>query len=197
LLLAVDGQTIQLRSVAKSISLPEGAGNLPTLRIVWDLIGDLPDYGNAAKILRFENKNNPDRIGWNEIVVGRVSGINVFDSTAFGSGVTDELKAYPQETLSAPLAERTAEFSFTANALSSDARALRNRDGHQSAPIEKDKFAELISVPEITPTIILLGCSSPSASARCTRSRPDTAKRSSARISSAREARRNTLFFWD
>jgi hypothetical protein len=32
LLLAVDGQTIQLRSVAKSISLPEGAGNLPTLR---------------------------------------------------------------------------------------------------------------------------------------------------------------------
>jgi ABC-type nickel/cobalt efflux system permease component RcnA len=157
LALSVDGQPIQLRAVEKNISLPAGSGNLPTLRVEWDLIGDLPDYGNAAKILRFENKNNPDRIGWNEIVVGRVSGINVFDSTAFGSGITDELKAYPQETLSAPLAERTAEFSFTANALSSDARALRNRDGHQSAPIEKDKFAELISVPEITPTIILLG----------------------------------------
>ncbi len=33
LLLAVDGQPIQLRPVAKNISLPLGSGNLPTLRI--------------------------------------------------------------------------------------------------------------------------------------------------------------------
>jgi ABC-type nickel/cobalt efflux system permease component RcnA len=158
LLLAVDGQTIQLRSVAKSISLPEGAGNLPTLRIVWDLIGDLPESSTEVSRLKFENKNHLDRIGWNEIVVGRAAGVSIFDSTAYGSAATDELKAYPQETLSLPLAERTAEFLFTSTAVPMGARLLQNRDGHIAAPVAaKDKFAELISVPEITPQIILFG----------------------------------------
>ena len=157
LLLSVDGRRIEFRPTTKNISLPAGSGNLPTVRIEWNLIADLPDSENAIKNLQFENKNNAERIGWNEIVVERVSGINVFNSTAFGSGITDELKAYPQETLSSPLAERTAEFSFTSNTIPPNARALQNRDGRQTAPIEKDIFAGLISVPEITPTIILFG----------------------------------------
>ncbi len=158
LLLAVDGQTIQLRSVAKNISLPEGAGNLPTLRIEWDLIGDLPESSTEVSRLKFENKNYLDRIGWNEIVVVRAAGVSIFESTAYGSAATDELKAYPQETLSLPLAERTAEFLFTSTAVPPGARLLQNRDGHIAAPVAaKDKFAELISVPEITPQIILFG----------------------------------------
>jgi len=157
LLLTIDGQSIELRPTAKNISLPMGSGNLPTLRIEWDLIGDLPNSETAIQKLRFENKNNHERIGWNEIVVGRVSGINIFDSTAKGSGITDELKSYPQETLSSPLTERTAEFSFTSSTIPPNSKILQNRDGHVSTPVEKDKFAELIAVPEITPTIILFG----------------------------------------
>jgi len=157
LLLSVNKKTIELRPTAKNISLPTGSGNLPTLRIEWDLIGDLPNSETAIQKLRFENKNNHERIGWNEIVVGRVSGINIFDSTAKGSGITDELKSYPQETLSSPLTERTAEFSFTSSTIPPNSKILQNRDGHVSTPVEKDKFAELIAVPEITPTIILFG----------------------------------------
>ena len=157
LLLSVDGQTIDLRSTATKISQPPGAGNLPTLRIEWDLVGDLPPTDAAVRKLNFENKNGTERVGWNEIVVGRISGINIFDSTAFGSGASDELKSYPQESLSSPLTERKAELSFTTNAVPPSSKVLQNRDGHISAPVEKDKFAELIAVPEITPTIILLG----------------------------------------
>lgn len=157
LLLTVDGSRVELRSVGKKITLPMGAGNLQTLRIEWDLIGDLPETASEISRLEFENKNNADRIGWNEIVVGRAAGVNIFDSTAFGSGITDELKAYPQESLMSPLTERRAEFSFTTNAIPATAKVLQNRDGHVSAPIEKDRFAELISVPEITPSIILFG----------------------------------------
>ncbi len=158
LLLSVDGQSIELRPTATNISQPMGAGNLPTLKIAWDLIGDLPDSQNSIRRVRYENKNNLERIGWNEIVVERTAGINIFDSNAFGSGITDELKAYPQETLSSPLTERTAEFSFTSNSIPPDGRILQNRDGHVSAPVAvKDKFAELVSVPEITPQIILFG----------------------------------------
>ena len=116
-----------------------------------------PASGATAGKIHFENKNGAERVGWNEIVVGRISGINIFDSTAFGSGASEELKSYPQESLTSPLTERAADFSFTTNAVAPNSKILQNRDGHVSAPVEKDKFAELIAVPEITPTIILLG----------------------------------------
>ncbi len=152
----VDGQSITLRPTGKSIALEEGSGNLPILKIKWDLIGDLPDSGaSAVRRVSFENKNYPERIGWDEIVVARVSGVNVFDSTAYGNGVTDELKTYPQD-LSSPLREKNAEFSFTAGAIPQNAKPLQNRDGHLSAPVEKDRFAELIK-GEITPSVVLLG----------------------------------------
>ena len=157
LTLSIDGNPIELRPTAKNISQPLGAGNLPTLRIEWDLFGDLPNAETSISRLKFENKNGAERVGWNEIVVGRVSGINIFDSTAYGSGASEELKSYPQESLTSPLTERAAEFSFTSNTIPPVSKALQNRDGHISAPVEKDKFAELIAVPEITPTIILLG----------------------------------------
>ncbi len=156
--LSVDDAPVILRSIENKISLPTGSGNLPTLRIEWDLIGDLPDSSaNAVHRLKFENKNHAGRIGWNEIVVERVGGVNVFNSTAFGSGITDELKAYPGENLNAPLGERLAEFSFSASRIPQNAKPLQNRDGHISAPLEKDRFAELIAIPEVTPSIILFG----------------------------------------
>jgi nickel/cobalt exporter len=154
--ISADGQLLKLRSNARNITLEEGSGNLPILKIKWDLIGDLPNTGaNDVHQVKFENKNYAERIGWDEIVVARVSGVNVFNSTAFGSGITNELKTYPQD-LSAPLREKTAEFSFTSNAIPQNAKPLQNRDGHTSAPVEKDKFAELIK-GEITPSIVLLG----------------------------------------
>jgi ABC-type nickel/cobalt efflux system permease component RcnA len=154
---SVDGQFVELRPTAKEIYLEEGSGNLPILKIKWDLLGDLPNPAeNDIHKVKFANKNYLERIGWNEIVVGRVGGINVFDSTAFGSGVSDELKNFPNESLTAPLAERSAEFSFTSNSLPQEVKALQNRDGQPTAPIEKDKFAELIK-GEITPSVVLLG----------------------------------------
>ena len=137
--------------------MEEGSANLPILKVKWDLIGDLPDLNTAdVHKVEFENKNNAGRIGWNEIVVERVSGINIFNSTAFGSGITDELKSYPGENLNARLDERKAEFSFTSSAIAADVKPLQNRDGHISTPVEKDKFAELIN-GEITPSVILFG----------------------------------------
>ena len=156
LALTVNNQPLEIRAESKNISLNEGAGNLPTLRIEWNLIGNLQNVIETNQV-SFENKNFAERIGWNEIVVNRTNGINIFDSTAFGSGVTDELKAYPQESLNAPLAERTAQFLFSTNAIPANAKLLQNRDGHITATVQKDRLAELIAVPEITPAIALFG----------------------------------------
>ncbi|MGI8884777.1 MAG: nickel/cobalt transporter [Pyrinomonadaceae bacterium] len=153
--LSVDGQPLQIQSAAKNISLVPGAGNLSTLRFEWDFTTEISDGSkDAIRRVRFENNNHKERVGWNEIVVNRVAGTNVFDSTTFGSGITDELRTYPEDMLLAPLSEREAEFSFTTSAVAADVKLLQNRNGGVSAPVQKDKFAELISVREFSPAII-------------------------------------------
>jgi nickel/cobalt exporter len=156
--LSVDDVPLQIQTISKNISLPVGAGNLSTLRMEWSLMAPLP-AGDKESVhrLRFEDNNYKGRVGWNEIVVKRASHINIFDSTAYGSTLTDGLKTYPEDMLAAPLTEREAEFSFTAAAVPADAKLLGDRNGSISAPVQKDKFAELISVPEITPAIALFG----------------------------------------
>lgn len=156
--LFIDNQPLQIQTQAKNISLQTGSGNLPTLRIEWDFVGEIPlNAKDAVHRLRFENANYKERVGWNEIVVNRAADVNVFDSSAFGSAVTDKLKSYPEDMLSAPLTERTAELSFSAANVPANAAALQNRNGSVSASIQKDRLADLISVPEVTPAIVLVG----------------------------------------
>ena len=154
--LSVNNQPVSLRSASKTIELKKGEGGLPILTVAWNLIGDLP-VSNQTNRIRFENKNNANRIGWNEIVVQPFGALKIFDSNAFGSNRSDELKTYPEDMLSAPLSERAADFSITNGAIPENAKPLQNRDGKATATVQKDKFAELINVPEITFPIALIG----------------------------------------
>ena len=156
LFLTVNSQPLALRSESTEVQMESGAGSLPTLKIKWNLLADLPKIETTNQV-RFENKNYLERIGWNEIIINRVGSVNVFDSTAFGSSITDELKAYPQETLDASLAERSASFSFSNGAIPENARLLQNRDGHQNVAVQRDRLAELIDVPEITFPVVVFG----------------------------------------
>jgi len=154
--LAVNGKARDLRVAKDAISLNTGAGGLQTLRIEWDLAASFENISGENKLI-FRNDNYPERVGWREIVVNPAGGIDIYNSNAFGSGITDELLAYPEETLSAPLNERSAEFTFASGGLPRDAKALQNRDGHITAGVQVDRLAALISVPEITPLIALFG----------------------------------------
>ena len=110
LLVTVNGKTIPLQIVSKTLSLPRGSGGLYTLRVECDFAGDISgtDEGSNRRF-HFEDRNNPERIGWHEIVVTG-SSAKIFNSSAFGSQVTDELKVYPEDMLTAPLDERIADF---------------------------------------------------------------------------------------
>jgi ABC-type nickel/cobalt efflux system permease component RcnA len=157
--LTIDGARVPLQVVARRISLPEGVGGLRTLRIECDFAGVVPaagDAGNQTRRLKFEDTNYRERAGWREAVVIPAAGVSVFDSTAFGSALTDELKVYPEDLLAAPLDERAVELSFTQGAMPANAAALRARDGRPLAQ-SRDRFAELISVQELTPAVALFG----------------------------------------
>jgi nickel/cobalt exporter len=151
-----DGERIPMRLASKAVSMPKGSGGLMTLRIECDFEGVAPETATGTHRLRFEDTNYRERVGWREIVVEPAGGVAVFDSTAFGSGVTDELKTYPQDNLAAPLDETDAEFSWRRGGTPTNAVALRTREG---MPVvrTRDRFAELISVEELTPLVALLG----------------------------------------
>lgn len=155
--LMVDGKAIPLTIDAKSISTPQGSSALSTIRIECDFVGSAPFVqGDLARRFHFEDTNYSDRIGWHEIVVLPSANNHIFDSNAFGSAVTDELKTYPSDMLTAPLDERMADFSVTSAPLPAGAIALQTRDG-RAAVTSRDRFTELISVPVLTPLLALIG----------------------------------------
>lgn len=159
LVVTAGGVRVPLKSIAEGISVPVGDGGLSTLRVETQLEGKLPP-GEAGGVrrLRFENNNDRGRAGWYEIVAAPAPGAAIFDSTAYGSAVTDELRAYPQDLLFAPLNERAAEFSLSpAGGVPEGAKPLSARDGSPVAAPSRDRFAELIAVPELTTGVALLG----------------------------------------
>ena len=157
ILVDIDGLRLTLEAAAKNLSLPPGAGGLPTLRVECDFTGTIPSRTSGAPHrLRFEDTNHQDRIGWREIVVKPAAGVAIFDSSAFGNSISDALRAYPADTFVAPLDERVAELSFTRGAPPAGAQALRTRDGRVTAQA-RDRLVELIGVPEVTPAVALLG----------------------------------------
>lgn len=152
--LTADGQPVELELQEKHIGQSPGAAGLMTLRIVFDLTGSWTASANTR--LKLENTNLVERAGWREIVVTPISGVSVFNSTAFGNAVTDELKAYPEDLLTAPLNESKAEWSVARGAIPAEAKPLTLRDGKPVA-VQRDRFAELITVEKLTPGVILLG----------------------------------------
>ena len=150
--ISAGGVQLPLAVVRQTPQIRPGEGDLPILTFRWELSAALPDGFEAGRI-RFTNGNNSDRVGWNEIVVKPISGISIFDSTAFGNTITDELRVFPVDRTSSPLAERTIEFSFTEGKLPRGTKPLRDRDGSVAEPAPRDRLAELIKTPEITPAI--------------------------------------------
>ena len=64
--LIVGGEQADLTVNGSKIWTEKGAGELPTLKINWDIIAKIP---SASGVVHFENRNYADRVGWNEIVV--------------------------------------------------------------------------------------------------------------------------------
>lgn len=160
LVLTVDGKRIPLEATTKRISLPQGQGNLPTLRIECDFVAVFDERFSAASVeaarqVRFEDLNYRERVGWRETIVAPAASIVVFDSTVFSSSLTNELRNYPEDLLAAPLAERGAQFSFTAGVIPQGAAALLTREGRPASVAQPDKLAQLISLRELTFGVVI------------------------------------------
>src|SRR5262249_24550443 len=150
-----DGAPVALRLTGKSVSKRPGAAGLFTLRIVYELTGEFASTG-AARRFRLEKADMAERGGGREIVVAAAPGGPGFDRPRYGGGVSTELRAYPEDLLMAPLDERVAEWSTTTGQAPANAKPLTLRDG-RPVVAARDRFAELIAAPNLTPGVILIG----------------------------------------
>lgn len=165
LLIDVDGRPVPLGVSAKRVSLPTGMGGLATLRIEVDLAGSFSEDITRDHHVGFQDTNHANRVGWREVVAAAAEGITVFDSSAFSNSVTAELTSYPEDLLSRPLDERSAEFSFRSGPAPSgstplatrEGEPLGNRLGNEGGSARTDRLSELISSPDLTPGIALFG----------------------------------------
>ena len=153
--LTVDGTPLALERRQAVVSQPPGQGGLTTLRLAVQFDASLPDSAATGTPHRVEisDTNEPDRVGWREIVAVATGDASIADSTVPDRDVSDELRAYPADLTSAPLRVEKATFSVTPGTVASLVLPLA------SAPTAAPKrsggrFTALIDRHDITPLVL-------------------------------------------
>jgi len=111
--LTFDGKPAALRRVTRTLSFPEGQGGLPTLRLEVVYAADLPNRGAPSVQMTYEDTNDLNRVGWREIIArpGNEQ-TQLQQSSVPRQDVSNELRTYPGDLLTSPLAVRTAQVRF-------------------------------------------------------------------------------------
>jgi nickel/cobalt exporter len=107
--LRLDGQRVPLETVTSRSTFRPGAGGLETLRFE----AVYRARGSGAS-LRLDDRNYASRVGWREIVVQARDGAELISASVPAQSASDELRAYPDQLLSAPLDVTSATATFRA-----------------------------------------------------------------------------------
>ncbi len=108
--LLVDGRRVQLTPVRQRVQLRPGAGGLPTAR--YELVLTGPRLRSTSS-LYLRDETYAGRLGWREVVVSAAGGAHIASSTAPAVSPSRQLRSYPQDSLSSPLAITRASARVT------------------------------------------------------------------------------------
>lgn len=109
--LTVGGRAVLLEIADHRLEQPPGQGGLTTLRLEVLYIGALTEVSGATNV-RFEDTNQPERLGWREIVARPIGGSRITSSDVPEADRTAELTRYPEDPSVAPLDVRAAEITY-------------------------------------------------------------------------------------
>ncbi|TAK01597.1 MAG: hypothetical protein EPO36_04885 [Chloroflexota bacterium] len=127
--LRVDDAPIDLRLEGAGLSFPAGAGGVPTMRLVCELVATLPSPLPAGSVVRFGDASYAERIGWREIVVigdGLTIGGLEDGSAPTSADVSARLTGYPESLLAQPLDIRSVGFTVTPGGPTAEPFAARD-----------------------------------------------------------------------
>jgi ABC-type nickel/cobalt efflux system permease component RcnA len=152
--LTVDGVPLALDAAQTSLTLPEGQGGLSTLRLMIRFDARLPAaHGEGSLQVTLTDENEPDRIGWREIVVVARGDASVSNSTVPARDVSAELTEYPDNLLQSPLDAREATFTFRPG---TNVPPVAFQLPDQASTTPNNAFTRLIDRDTVTP-IALIG----------------------------------------
>ncbi len=100
--LSADAGLLALRELRHRLAFPPGQAGLRTTRLEVLLATQPLTAGRPARI-SYRDTNFAGRLGWKEIVVREGSGSRVLSSSAPSTSASNELLAYPKDSLQSPL----------------------------------------------------------------------------------------------
>ncbi|MEX2314581.1 MAG: sulfite exporter TauE/SafE family protein, partial [Thermomicrobiales bacterium] len=121
----------------------------------------LPDGWKEDGFGGYTDRNYQDRLGWREVVVQGGAGVAIESSTAPETDVTNELRAYPEDTLSSPLDVSEATFTLVPGDSAPVGRAETARDAAVRVQAETnggwatDRVANLITREQTVPVFLV------------------------------------------
>ena len=152
--LALDNKALDLTLDSSSVAFPAGAGGLSALRLTCEFSAVIPN-AQTKQSLSFADDSYSERIGWREIVVS-ADGLQLngdFESAS----ISDRLTSYPEDLLSSPLDQRRITLGISSSSISMQKSPAALSQPVLSMPgIRSDRFTELITMQNLTPSAILL-----------------------------------------
>lgn len=145
--LLVDGRRAPLRVVERRVTSRAGAGGLATLRLEFVYEG-----GPAGRELRFLDRALPGRVGWREVTLSARDGADVIRSSVPPTSESDELRAYPDDLLRAPLDVSEA----SAVVVPGTTTGAPPRIGAVDQPSRHAGGLEALVERDLTPAVVLL-----------------------------------------
>jgi nickel/cobalt exporter len=150
--LTLGGTRIPLTVERDEVRFREGQAGLPILYFTATFTSTLPSTSGS---LAYADGNEPGRIGWREITVRSEEDVSVFGASVPATSVTQELRAYPSDLLSSPLAVTSASFSFRPGHGTGVVRAKAAGRTVRGAPVaDGGSFANLIRW-RLTPVVLM------------------------------------------
>lgn len=154
--LELDGEPVVWSVDATHVELLPGQAGLQTLRIELDLSAPLSDRLSTEELsATYADKNYGERLGWREIVVLAHDGARIVETSAPSTSLSDELRTYPVELLSAPPDNRVAEIVVGPGDAGS-ALGSQNSQPEDTQRATGGRLASLVELDHLTPAVIVV-----------------------------------------
>jgi len=138
----IDGAPVTLEIGEPVLSQPEGEAGLATLRLAVIYTAPLVGGPGTEHEVRFTDRNEPERLGWREVIAVARGDTVLLESDVPDEDVSDELRSYPSSRLRSPLNVRAASLTVREGSEEVDAVAIGDRT---DAVEGGDGFVDLIA----------------------------------------------------
>lgn len=146
LILQNDLQPVHLEMVSREVVFADGAGGLPTMKLIFVFRGAL-DVPAGIHQFSYRDNNFPGRAGWKEIVGGS-DGPTILDSSAATSDRSGELSNYSSDPLNSPPQQLFADIRYRSTPTAPVTHAA-------GAPVAASHRARAIARPAAMPQSLL------------------------------------------